>query len=190
MLFTVSGMPAEVEIQQLLTSTHLDKWLQDDLFQFQWWGLLGLYILIIAVWWKMLNKQRLPEIILYTVLTIIMTMGIDEYGIELTLWAYPACLFPIFPVITALNLVALPLCFSIVYQHFSSWKSFFLASTVIAGMLAFVLEPLLVWANLYQLIKWHYYYSFLVFITVALFIRWLVVIILAIADRAQRQPNS
>ncbi|QDR79197.1 hypothetical protein SPTER_04650 [Sporomusa termitida] len=189
MVLTVSGIPAEMRLQQLLTAVHLDKWLQEELFQFQWWFLLGLYILTVAAWWKMLNKQRLPEIILYAVLTTIITMGIDEYGIELTLWTYPVCILPIFPVITAINLIALPTCFSIAYQRFPAWKSFACASILIAGVLAFVLEPLLAWANLYQLITWQYYYSFLLYITIALFIRWSVITILDIAARAQGHPD-
>lgn len=189
MLLTVSGIAAEMRLQQLLTAAHLDTWLQRGLFQLEWWFLLGLYSLTVAAWWKLLNKQRLPEVVLYAVLTTIITMGIDEYGIELTLWTYPVCLFPIFPVITAINLIALPACFSIAYQHFPAGKSFCCASLVIAAVLAFVLEPLLAWFHLYQLLAWQYYYSFLLYFTVALFIRWSVLTLLDIAARAQERQN-
>ncbi|MDF2876036.1 MAG: hypothetical protein K0R22_2719 [Sporomusa sp.] len=188
MFLAVTGTPIEMEIQKLLTAVHLNKWLREDLFHFNWWFLLGLSILSIVVWWKLLDKTRLPEILLYAVLTTLVTMGIDECGIELTLWFYPIYLLPIFPVLTAINLLILPVVFSLAYQHFNTWKSFILASITIAGLLSFAVEPALVWANFYQLLKWQYYYSFLIYVAVSLIIRWLIVKLFAIAEKAQAHP--
>lgn len=186
MLLSVTGTAAEVEIQKLLTSAHLEEWLQQDVFHLKWWLLLGLSGLAIALWWKLLNKTRMPEIILYTVLATIIMMSIDECGEELILWAYPIYLFPIFPVITAINLLILPLAFSITYQHFHTWKSFIPASVVVAGLVSFTFEPVLAWINLYQLLNWNYCYSFLIYFSVAVLIRWSVIKIFAIAEKAQK----
>jgi hypothetical protein len=186
MLLSMAGMPLEAEIQKMLTAVHMETWLQEDVFRLQWWFLLGLFILAVTVWWQMLNKTRLPEIILYAVLAMIVMMGIDEYGEELTLWDYPINLFPIFPVIATLNLALLPMVFSLTYQYFPTWKSFSFASIVMSGLLSFVIEPALVWGNFYQLLKWKYHYSFMIYIAVALFIRWSVNKIFGIAEKAQK----
>ncbi|EGO63116.1 CBO0543 family protein [Acetonema longum] len=188
MLLTVSGMPAETEIQKLLTSAHMEEWLQHDLFHLRWWLLLGLSIFVVAVWWKLLDKRRLPEIILYAVLMMLVMMGVDEYGEELTLWNYPFDLLPIFPVITAINLWILPLAFSLVYQNCSTRKSFALTTVLVAAFISFVFEPALTWWGYYQLLKWQYYYSFLVYLTVSFFIRWIVVRISSIGKKAKKQP--
>lgn len=184
MLLSVTSIPIETELQQKLTAVHVETWLREDVFHSQWWLLLGLLILAVVVWWKLLNKTQLPEIILYAVLTMIIMMGVDEYGEELTLWAYLVNILPIFPVITALNLVFLPMVFSLIYQYFPTWKSFSLASVIMAGLLSFILEPFLVRGSFYQLLNWEYYYSFAVYIAVALLIRWFVTKIFAIAERA------
>ncbi|VBB05196.1 Hypothetical protein LUCI_0403, partial [Lucifera butyrica] len=99
MLFTVSGVSVDVNIQKILTSVRINEWLDEDLFHFKWWILLGLLTFFILVWWKLLDKKRLPEIMLYAVLTLILAMGIVEYGGELTLWDYPNDISPIFPVL-------------------------------------------------------------------------------------------
>ena len=94
MLLTVSGVSADVDIQKLLTSVRVEEWLREDLFRFKWWFLLGLSTFLVVVWWKLIDKKRLPEIMLYAVLTTTLTMGIVEYGEELTLWDYPTRYIP------------------------------------------------------------------------------------------------
>jgi len=189
MLLSVTGLAVEVEIQKMLTSTHIEKWLQQDVFHFKWWFLLGLFTLTIVLWWKLLNKTRIPEVLLYTVLATIVMMGIDECSEELILWVYPIYLFPVFPVITAINLLFVPLALSLTYQNFPTWKGFGSAAIIIAGLLSFIFEPALAWADFYLLLNWNYGYSFLLYISVALVIRGAVVLIFSIAENAQRHAN-
>lgn len=186
MLLSMTGMPLEAELQKKLTAVHMETWLREDVFHLQWWFLLSLFIFTVIVWWQMLNKTRLPEIILYAVLTMIIMMGIDEYGEELTLWDYPINLLPIFPVIATLNLALLPMVFSLTYQYFPTWKSFSFASIVMSGLLSFVIEPALAQGNFYQLLNWKYHYSFMIYIAVALLIKWLISKIFVIAEKAQK----
>jgi hypothetical protein len=115
-------------------------------------------------------------------------MGIYEYGTELTLWDYPFDILPIFPVITAANLWILPLTYSLVYQHFNTWKGFSRVTILLSALLCLVFEPTLAWGGYYQLLKWKYYFSFPVYIAVALFIRWVVVQIFCISEKAKRHP--
>ncbi|MBP2642731.1 MAG: hypothetical protein H6Q67_618 [Firmicutes bacterium] len=189
MLLTVSGISAESEIQKLLTSAHIEEWLQQDLFQIKWWLLLGLTIFAFLLWWRLLAKRRLPEVILYAVLIMIVMMGVDEYGEELPLWDYPIDILPIFPVITATNLLILPLAFSLVYQNFSTWISFARITILVAALVSFVIELGMAWGGYYQLLNWKYYYSFPVYIVVALFIRWTVIKIFGIAERAKKHTG-
>lgn len=188
MFLSVTGMAVEVEIQRLLTSAHIEKWMQ-DVFHFQWFFLLGLSIAALSLWWKLLNKSRLPEVLLYAVLITIIMMGVDECGEELTLWVYPIYLFPVFPVITASNLVFVILTLSLTHQYFSTWKSFSAAAIVVSGLLSFVLEPAFAFIKLYQLLNWNYGYNFLLYIAVALLVRGVVITLYSIAHHAQRQSN-
>jgi len=190
MLQTVSNMSTEVEIQKLLTSAHLAEWLRQDLFQLKWWLLLGLTVVAVVIWWKLLDKRRLPEVLLYALLTMTVMMGVDEYGEELVLWDYPIDLVPIFPVITAANLLILPLAYSLVYQKFTPGKSFLLVSVLVAALISFVFEPALAWSGYYQLLTWKYYYGFPLYIAIALSVRWTVVKIFGVAAKAQKQPGQ
>lgn len=181
MLITVSGMAGEVEIQKLLTAMRIDEWLNDDFLQLKWWLLLGLYVLSVLVWRRRLDRTRLPEVMLYAVWSLVLTMGIDEYGEELTLWDYPVDLVPVFPVVGSINLVALPMVYSLVYQRFRTWRSFIRAVIVVTAAISFGLEPALVWAGCFELLNWQYYYTFPVYIAVAILTRWAVLKAYAVA---------
>lgn len=183
MLFTVSGAPAIIELQRQLTSLRIDEWLREDVFHFKWWFLLGIFIVSISAWWILVNKTRLHEISLYAALTMIITLGLDEYGEELTLWDYPIDIIPIFPPLTAVDLASLPTVYSLIYQYFTTWKSFILASLVMSTVFCFVLEPILEWAKFYHTITWKYYYGFPIYPAIAICIRFVVIKIFALTEK-------
>ncbi len=185
MLFTASGMSADVPIQKLITSMRIDEWLQEDVFHTKWWFLVGLFIFSAFIWCKMVDKTRLPEIVLFAGFTTVATLILDEFGEELSMWDYPTDVFPIFPPLTAINLASLPVIYSLIYQYFKTWKSFLKATIIMAFIFSFILEPILVWGELYQLLKWKYYYGLPIYIALALFIRWIVVIIYNTAEKAK-----
>ncbi|MBP2642732.1 MAG: hypothetical protein H6Q67_619 [Firmicutes bacterium] len=182
-----SGISAALQFQIQLTAMRIDQWLQEDVFHFRWWFLLGLFSFSIYLWWKLVDKRRLPEVILFMGLTTILTLILDEYGEELSLWDYPIDIFPIFPPMTAIDLASLPMIYSLIYQYFGTWKSFSWATVIMATIFCFVLEPLLMWGDFYQLLKWKYYYGFPIYIAMALLIRWIVITIYTIARKTEEK---
>lgn len=182
MLLAVTGTAVEVELQQMLTTAHVAKWMQ-DIVHMNWWILCSLSVLFTVLWWKLLNKARLPEVLLYTVLTLIIMMGLDECGDELTLWVYPVYLFPVFPVLSASNLLFVTFSLSLTYQYFPTWKSFGIALIGVAGFLSFILEPAFAEIDLYRLLNWSYGYNFLLYIVVALLVRGIVLFLFSVAEK-------
>lgn len=187
---TDSDVAVALELQKLLTAMRIEQWLQEDLFQFRWWFLLAVMACAAVVWCKLVDKARLPEMVLYFGLTTIATLILDEFGEELTLWDYPTDILPIFPPLTAVDIASLPIIYSLIYQYFKTWKAFTWATVVMATIFCFVLEPVLVRGGFYQLLKWRYYYGFPIYIALALSIRWVVVKIYALAGEAGGQGRS
>lgn len=189
MLFTVPGVPADVKIQKQLTSMRVNQWLREDLGHFKWFLLLAIFAVSVYIWWKLVDKKRLPEICLYGAFITIITLVLDEYGEELSLWDYPTDVLPIFPPLTAIDLASLPMIYSLIYQYFRSWKSFIWATLVMAAIFCFVFEPILVWGKFYQTLKWKYYFGFPIYTAMAIGVRLLVIRILAIVEKS-RQPDK
>lgn len=186
MLDEISDIPKDVDIQKQLTEMHIKEWLQSDVFRTRWWILIAAIIVIWIIWWIKLDKSRFMEIGLFVVLSIILFMGVHEYGEELTLWDYPTDIIPVFPPLSSINLVCLPLIYSLVYQHFSQKKGFLLADLVTSAAICFIFEPLLAWAKFYQLLHWNYFFNFLIYIMITLFVRTVVV---KICTRARSKQN-
>jgi hypothetical protein len=159
---------SDIEVQWHLTCTRFGQWMQDDVFSFRWWLLLVMFMVSAFIWWKTVDKSRLSEILLYTVLVSILALTLDELGEELTLWDYPTEIFPLFPPISAVNLASMPIVYSLIYQHFRTWKSFIIATIIMAAIFCFILEPILVLGKIYQTLTWKYYYGFPIYIAIGI----------------------
>ncbi len=180
-----SEMPQSVELQKKLTELHVERWLAEGVFQIRWWILIGLLIAMCIAWLLLLDKAKAKETCLFLVLAVIVVMGIDEYGEELVLWDYPVDLIPIFPPLTSANLISVPLAYSIAFQRFSDWKRYAIAAVLLTAVISFVLEPVLVWGGLYELVNWHYAYSFIVYLAAAFAVRFMANTILQIEHKAR-----
>lgn len=183
MFSTVIDIPPDVGIQKQLTNMHVKEWLREDVFQFRWWLLIGLIVIFVVVWWIMIDKSRLLEICLFAALATIVVMGINEYGEELILWDYPTDVIAIFPPLSSINLIMIPLIYSLIYQYFKEKKSFIYASVATSAVICFVLEPIFSWVGLYQQLKWQYYYSFILYILVAICIKPVVIKIYSVKEK-------
>lgn len=168
MLLPIYSPGPEVEIQWKLSLTRIEEWLNNDVLRFRWWLLLAMFIFSAYVWWRTVDKSRLSEISAYVLLIIILTLVLDEIGEEFTLWDYPCDLFPLFPPLSAIDLACLPFIYSLIYQHFRVWKSFIIASVIMAGIFCFIMEPLFVRIGIYQLLTWKSYYGFPIYSLMAI----------------------
>lgn len=166
-------MQPDVEEQWRLTLARFDEWLQGDVLRFRWWILLALFALTAYLWWKKVDKTRLNEIMLFTALVIIFIIVLDELGEELSLWYYTTDMFPLFPPITAIDITCMPVVYSFVYQLAGTWKSFIIATVVMALVFCFVFEPIFVWAGVYKMLLWKSYYGFPIYVFIAVFSKFI-----------------
>jgi hypothetical protein len=151
----------------------LANWLNDDLSKWTWWLNLIAIIIPIIILWKLLDQKRLLQILVFGLLIAILSTFLDAIGECLMLWFYPDRFLPISPRLLPIDFITLPFFYMLVYQYFTQWKNFIMANIILSAINSFVLEPLLVWLNLYQPINWHYFYSFPIYIAIPILIRWL-----------------
>lgn len=187
MFLTVMDSTKAVEVQWQLTTTRFDMWLQSELFRFRWWLLLALFIFSVLAWWKIVDKSRLAEIILYASLITIITLVLDELGEELTLWVYPTALFPMFPPLFSVDLASLPIIYSLIYMYFKTWKRFIIATLIMAFIFCFILEPLLVLGGIYQTITWKYYYGFPIYSVMAISAKAIIIGLYRTAEKQKKK---
>jgi len=162
------------EIEQLrgqLTELEQQFWLDHVLFSIQWWILLATLIIPWVVWWKLVDKRNIKVILLYGLIMIPLINIMDHTGVQMMLWSYEYRLSPLIPILSPIDLSLLPGLYMLMYQYFRSWKSFWIAQIVGAGIFSFVGEPIFVALGIYRMLNWEHYYSYPIYIALAVLIR-------------------
>lgn len=161
------------EIQLQLTSLQYSQWL-GALFSYQWWLLLLVLIGSWVLWWKLVDKKTVFETLTFALVVMLLGTTLDVYGVKLGLWCYPIKIFYLNPGLITGDWALPPVLKSLAYQRFPDWNRFIIALIIISAGLAFIGEPLLSWTGVYVLYRWHYAYSFVVYILGTIFAKWLV----------------
>lgn len=154
-------------LQLQLNIARANEWLQSDVLRLRWWLMLILFIVTAFLWWKALDKSRLPEYLLFSFLVVIFILSLDELGEEMTLWYYSTDLVPWFPPISAIDFACLPLAYALLYRVFRKWKGFLIANAVMSIIFCFALEPLFVWAGVYKMLTWKSWYGLPLYFAIA-----------------------
>jgi hypothetical protein len=159
--------------QTFLNDLRGDYWIDHVFFSWQWWVLLISTLLVAVWWWKIADRQRLREILLYGSTSMLCVSFLDVLGSELQVWDYPAMMFPWGARMISADII-IAIFFMMLYQWFENWKMFVAASAVMSAVFSFILEPLARWADFYIAYEWKGLYSFPVYIALAIFIKWAV----------------
>jgi hypothetical protein len=149
----------------------LDHWIHGDLFTWKWWLLLSSLIIPWIIWWKIVNKKRLKQILIYGLSFSSISILLDEIGTFFRLWTYPDKLLPV-PSLFPADLSIIPVSFMLLYQYIPKGKAFFAGNVVLSGILAFILEPLFEKLHLFEIQLWKHTYTFVGLMAIAYFIRW------------------
>ena len=165
---------AIVNLQKLLYQMRVSEWINNDIFTFRWWILLLSFVIPWFIWYNLVDKGRLKEMLLYLLSTSGIAILLDETGIALGMWAYPVNLIPILPRLITVNYSTVPIIFVLIYQYFPGWKPFIIANIILSLVFSFILEPILVWMDLYDLVTWKYVYSVPMYLFAAIILKWIV----------------
>ena len=170
-------------IRETLRDEYLQYWLNTNLFSFQWWIILVLNILFFYIALRILDRARLFELLTVGGLIVLFSTVLDAIGGHYQLFAYPISLTPVIPSFFTADYIILPVIYMLLYQSFSSWKSFIIVNLISGLFLAFVIENLFRWLNIYQYMNWNSFYSLIVYLGMTIIMKW----IMNNLARAQKQ---
>jgi hypothetical protein len=157
-----------LDAQNMCSQLQIQHWIKYELYTPQFWLLIGILIIPWIIWWRLVDRRRFMEIIIYGLLASVVVTILDELGCQLNLWEYRYDIEPLFPRLIPFNFTLLPVCYMLVYQYFTNWKSFVTANIVVSAILSFIGEPVLVKTGIYVLLKWKIIYSFPIYIILAI----------------------
>ncbi|OEH87040.1 hypothetical protein BHU72_00835 [Desulfuribacillus stibiiarsenatis] len=161
------------EMKWQLWVVSLNHWYFDDIRKWTWWLSLAFTVVPLYIWWKVVDKKRLLEIVIIGLLANITSSFLDIVGSEAVLWGYPDRLFPNLPRVLPVDFTVIPVTYMLIYQYFPTWKHYIIAIVSMSLLFSFVAEPILVAIGLYEIYYWEYIYSFPIYIAMGIVIRWL-----------------
>lgn len=157
-----------IEYKSKLIELAVSHWINQELFTWQWWFCVFLYIFPLLLWWKIVDRKRLLEIIIFGLFVNVFCSFLDVLGTNYNLWLYSIQIIPNVPLLFPIDYIVIPVVFMILYQIFTTWKSFIISMIITSLVFSFVGEPFDVWAKIYILIKWQYIYSFPIYILIGI----------------------
>ena len=161
-------------IQNHLHELQYDYWLKNELFTPQWWALVGVWLIPWFIWWRLVDKTRTALILAYGSYIMCAVTVMDTIGSSLHFWIYPIKIAPIIPVSFGIDWGLLPVAHMLIYQYCPRWKSFIIAESIFAALLAFVGEPFAEWYGIYLVLHWYHIWSLPIYITKAVIGKWLI----------------
>jgi hypothetical protein len=141
-----------------------DLWLRHDLFSLQWWFIIILNVLFLILLFVLIDRYRILLISLAFMIAYSIVGIADEVGSFFDAWSYPHQLIVFTHRFNAVDFAAIPAMLALVYQFFSKWKNYWIASILVSAVISFIGIPLFVFFGLYKIENWNYFYSFLVMI--------------------------
>ncbi|UOR13509.1 CBO0543 family protein [Halobacillus amylolyticus] len=105
------------ELEQKTLRIDKEKWIEYELFTWNWWLLVAFLIMPWIIWTKLIDRTRILEIVLIGLLAIIITTLLDIFVTEVEFWVYPTELIPGFPRAFAFDVSMIPVAFMLLYQY-------------------------------------------------------------------------
>jgi len=111
------------------------QWKTETLFSIQWWSMVAIVAISYVIWWVLVDKQRLSQILLFGSLVAVQRIVMDIIGTNAVLWSYDIRETPFFPSPFQHDFTIIALALMVVYQNCHSWKKFLVWSGVVTGMI-------------------------------------------------------
>jgi hypothetical protein len=161
------------EKQEELGQLRWEYWREYVFLSFAWWFLIVSLVIFLLLWWHYVDRSRLKDILLFGMSLLVLTIFLDILGSELNLWDYPAMVLPWGARLICVDLI-IPLGFMVVFQLTDRWLTFIMGSFAVAGVYAFILEPIAIWIDVYDPIVWKFWYSFPIYILLPMLPKWMI----------------
>lgn len=161
-------------LEDQLFTLDAKSWLENEFLTWEWWLLLGFFVVPWILWSIIKKRKWLIESILFSVIVMVITILLDTVGLQFTFWEYPVEFLPVIPSAFPFDVSMVPVAYMLLFQYARTWKSFMVAQIIMAFAYAFIGEPFCEWVDLVLYIKWNYLYSFIYYILLGFGVRALI----------------
>lgn len=134
----------------------------------RWWLLFVSIFFPWLIWWKVVDRSRLFEILSFGLFWAAMATWLDLLGTSYNMWSYPFKLNEHTTTLLPADVSVIPVMYMLLYQFSSTWKGYAFGSIFIAVILSFIFEPLFILFQMFELITWSHTESLVSFFLLAI----------------------
>ncbi|RIW35632.1 hypothetical protein D3H55_07035 [Bacillus salacetis] len=157
--------------KNIASELEMNYWLNDNLFSLNWWVVFILNFLFLILFIILIDRQRILLVSLVFTSSFILVSSVDEIGNYFGLWSYRTQFLAFFEAVNAVDFLTVPVIITLIYQFFTSWKSFIISSLIGSALIGFIFVPIFVYFEFYKLNHWNYFYSFLTLFIIGLIVK-------------------
>jgi len=95
----------EHELQSQADKVLQKMWFNEILFTWQWWILV--FVAPWIVWWRLVDRNRIFEILTYGLMVTLLAISFDAIGVEYDFWEYHYQLIPLLDVLIVFDISVL-----------------------------------------------------------------------------------
>ncbi len=165
------------------------NWMQ-NITTITYWGIVTFIIFYYVVWYRLADKRRLVDLLLYGSLFTVVRSLIDLAGVTSGLWVYKVRILALSPSVFLQDWTIMPLTYMLVQQYSSNWRQFFLWNAVGTGFISFVIMPILTNLDILVFMHWNYIYTFLVMYIAATLMRAAFHLVVQVQEKARKNEPS
>lgn len=147
------------------------RYLTEELFSYQWWGMLIFLAILYGVWLKLLDKTRAFEIFLFGSFAAVQAVLVDIAGFSMGLWQHNIRLLPIVPGVFPIDFTVVPILLMFAQQYGASWTRYLIWSAVASIIFSFGISPAFQFFGIKAYYNWSFAYFFFLMMIVAIISR-------------------
>ncbi len=159
------------EIQMELWKNSIQRWSTQELFSFGWLFNLAFIAILYVIWVKLVDKQRLKELLLFGSLIAVCAGFIDMVGITIGIWEYKVRLFPVSTALFPFDYTVIPILYMLVLQYTMSWRNYLIGSLLASTFFSFVVSPIYALVGIKQYHHFNYFYMFILVFVITTIIK-------------------
>ncbi|MGG1514277.1 CBO0543 family protein [Paenibacillus oryzisoli] len=160
-------------MQSQLNTLNTSHWYNHELFTSNWWIILLFNFVLFGLLILLADRRRTSTIAVAFLIALAIVGTFDETGTYMGRWIYPYEFLPFSARLNAVNFLAIPSIIALVYQWFTRWSSFLLATVIYSILNSYIGEPIFVHLGIYKLTNWTYTGSFLVMLLIPIVVKYL-----------------
>ncbi len=178
------------ELRLQLWNITYARYINQELFSYQWWGILVLLLLSYSIWWKLVDKSRLVELLLFGSYVAVSAAVIDIWGVTTAHWQYNIRIFPILPAPFPFDYTVIPILLMLAYQYGKGWRHYLFWAAMGAGLFSFIISPIFNITGIKTYFQWSLAYFFIIIIIIAIISRFFIRLTVQVMESARKKDSS